>query len=165
MKVKFLITFVLLFFTLLGCSSSAEPGENASKLITSYKQAQYQIEPVTITTSNRQQVADEINEKVKPYLTDHTHQLFVNNRDAYTAVHSAEKSYTVLVESVVIDQIEKDTDKFQVSYTMTLTYTSYDKKETKSETVKCQADIVNENGDWKISRDWESRHPEILNSL
>lgn len=96
---KFLFIFALLFCSLVGCSSS-KPEEATVKIMMSYKQAQYELEPTSISISSRQKIADEINEKVKSYLTADTLQLFVKNRDAYPAFHAAEKQYTILVDNI-----------------------------------------------------------------
>lgn len=150
----FFLTFVFLISLLTGCSTTS-PEEAAIHVATTAKEVQY-----NVTNPNEIKNAEQIMKRIdalKPYYTEKALSSLVANRDPMLSVDVALQQQAYLsVRSISFsnETEEGKADVLTFHYTVTIHMRYVDGRASKDVQVNGQMDLIQEDGTWKIARDW-----------
>jgi len=155
---KFWLIFMVAVF-LSGCSSSIPTKEEGVELLTAFNKAKYELEQDDFSKAKAGlgELYPVINERIKPFVTEHGFREFEKNMDAGTAILLAMDNLGIQINEIKIKKIVSTDDEksLDVDYTMNITVSEHGTKKTDHEALG-QVTLVKENDLWKIERNWDS---------
>ncbi|MGG1663292.1 hypothetical protein [Brevibacillus sp. NRS-1366] len=155
----FCMPFILMITLLLGCSNGPSEEEmihEAIRMATSVKKMHFDVQEYhdydDFDTWTKRA------EALKPYYTEKAYQVLLANREHTLPLYVASEErakISVKSMSMSIKSEPNQLEKLTFHYTMTVTVTYEDDDSSKDILIAGQMDIVQEDGTWKISRDWD----------
>lgn len=156
--ILFTVTFMCLFF-FSACSADSNSSSNSDEkkvkgFLSDYKSYQY-----TIEDPKNPPTADEIGEKVKPFLSDEEYERQFANRSFDIPAEVASKTNnSIALDDITLEKLETDEESEKYKYTLHLVFSS----DGSEEFIDRKGEItVTNNDEMKITRDWENRNNEI----
>lgn len=152
------IPLVLLLTLLLGCStvpSEEEKIREAIQVATSAKKNYFDVQDYHAYQD--MDAWTERGEALKPYYTKKAYQKLLANREHTLPLYVASVERAKLAVSSISMSNESEPnqlEKLTFHYTLTVNVTYEDDHFTKEILIPGQMDLVQEEGVWKISRDW-----------
>ncbi|MCA1026036.1 hypothetical protein LCM23_08015 [Cytobacillus kochii] len=156
--ILFTVTFMCLFF-ISACSEDSNSSSNADEKEVKEFLSQYKSYQYTIENPKNPPTADEIGEKVKPFLSDEEYEKqFANRAFDIPAEVASKTNNSIALDDVTLEKVESEEESEKYKYTLHLIFSDNGSEES----IDRKGEItVKTNNEMKITRDWENRNNEI----